>query len=116
MVTDPLKIRRNDPGRPEVCPVFKMHGAVNAARVPVIEEECRSGALGCVACKGELAERLNLTLQPVREKTRVARSLDRADRPRLGRRARSRHRDAHARACEAGDAFDHVISAARGLV
>ena len=68
MVTDPLKIRRNDPGRPEICPVFKTHGAVNAARVPVIEAECRSGALGCVACKSELAERLNLALQPIRDK------------------------------------------------
>ena len=68
MVTDPQKIRRNDPGRPEICPVFKLHGAVNVARVPAIEEECRSGALGCVACKGELAERLNLALQPVRDK------------------------------------------------
>jgi tryptophanyl-tRNA synthetase len=68
MITDPLKVRRNDPGRPEICPVFKIHGAVNAARVAVIENECRTGELGCVACKGELAERLNLTLQPIRDK------------------------------------------------
>ncbi len=68
MVTDPQKIRRNDPGRPEICPVFKLQTAVNAARVPAIEAECRSGELGCVACKGELAERLNLTLQPIRDR------------------------------------------------
>jgi tryptophanyl-tRNA synthetase len=68
MLTDPLKVRRNDPGRPEICPVFKIHGAVNAARVPVIAGECRTGELGCVACKSELAERLNLTLQPIRDK------------------------------------------------
>jgi tryptophanyl-tRNA synthetase len=68
MVTDPQKVRRNDPGRPEICPVFKLQGAVNAARVPAIEEACRSGELGCVACKGELAERLNLTLQPIRDR------------------------------------------------
>ena len=68
MVTDPLKVRRHDPGRPEVCPVFALHGVVNAARVPVIADECRSGALGCVDCKGELAERLNAYLVPVRER------------------------------------------------
>ncbi|MBD5654099.1 MAG: hypothetical protein IAI50_02825 [Candidatus Eremiobacteraeota bacterium] len=66
MLTDPLKVRRHDPGRPEVCPVFKLHGIVNEARVPAIESECRSGALGCVDCKSELAERLNAFLEPVR--------------------------------------------------
>jgi tryptophanyl-tRNA synthetase len=68
MVTDPLKVRRHDPGRPEVCPVFALHGVVNGARVPVIAAECRSGELGCVDCKGELAERLNAYLLPVRER------------------------------------------------
>ncbi len=66
MITDPLKIRRNDPGRPEICPVFALHHLSNAARVPLIEEACRSGALGCVACKGELAETMNAWLAPVR--------------------------------------------------
>ena len=68
MVTDPLKIRRHDPGRPEICPVFKLHGIVNAARQPEIEAECRTGALGCVDCKSECAERLNGYLRPVRER------------------------------------------------
>jgi tryptophanyl-tRNA synthetase len=66
MVTDPLKIRRNDPGRPEICPVFALHHLANAARVPAIEASCRTGALGCVACKSELAETLNAWLAPVR--------------------------------------------------
>jgi tryptophanyl-tRNA synthetase len=66
MVTDPLKIRRNDPGRPDICPVFALHHLSNAARLPAIDEACRSGALGCVACKGELAESLNAWLAPVR--------------------------------------------------
>ncbi len=68
MITDPLKVRRHDPGRPEVCPVFALHGIVNAARVPAIAEGCRSGALGCVDCKGELAEHTNAFLAPVRER------------------------------------------------
>jgi len=66
MVTDPLKIRRNDPGRPEICPVFALHHLANRARVAAIDEDCRSGALGCVACKGELAEALNAWLAPLR--------------------------------------------------
>ena len=68
MVTDPLKIRRHDPGRPEICPVFKLHEIVNVPRVPVIATGCRSGALGCVDCKSECAEALNLYLRPVRER------------------------------------------------
>ena len=67
-VTDPLNIRRNDPGRPEICPVFALHHLSNAARVPEIREGCASGALGCVACKTELAESLNAFLRPVRER------------------------------------------------
>ncbi len=66
MITDPLKVRRHDPGRPEICPVFSLQKIVNAARVPWIDENCRTGALGCVDCKSELAEKLNEFLQPVR--------------------------------------------------
>jgi tryptophanyl-tRNA synthetase len=68
MVTDPLKVRRHDPGRPEICPVFSLQKIVNEPRVPWIEENCRSGALGCVDCKSELAEKLNGYLRPMRER------------------------------------------------
>jgi len=68
MVTDPQKVRRHDPGRPEICPVFKLHGIVNEARVPAIDADCRSGALGCVDCKSELALKLNEYLRPIRER------------------------------------------------
>lgn len=74
-ITDPLKVRRNDPGRPEICPVFALHHYSNAARVPEIREECASGALGCVACKTELAETINAYLRPARERRAT---LDRA--------------------------------------
>jgi tryptophanyl-tRNA synthetase len=68
MLTDPQKVRRNDPGRPEICPVFALHKVSNPARVAWIEENCRSGALGCVSCKAELAEKLNDSLAPIRER------------------------------------------------
>jgi tryptophanyl-tRNA synthetase len=68
MITDPLKVRRHDPGRPEICPVFKLHGIVNAPRVPAIDAECRTGALGCVDCKSECAAAMEHFLRPVRER------------------------------------------------
>jgi tryptophanyl-tRNA synthetase len=68
MITDPQKVRRHDPGNPDICPVFSLHRVVNAARVPWIDENCRTGALGCVDCKAEAAERLNAFMAPVRER------------------------------------------------
>lgn len=80
MLTDPLKIRRNDPGRPEICPVYKLQTMVNAPRVEPIGAECRSGALGCVACKTELAEALNVHLAPLRDRrSRLAADPERLD-------------------------------------
>ena len=80
MLTDPQKVRRNDPGRPEICPVFTLHKMVNTARTEPIAVECRSGALGCVACKTELAETLNAQLAPMRERrTELANDTARLD-------------------------------------
>lgn len=67
-VTDPLKVRKNDPGRPEICLVFTYHQKFNAAEAPQIEADCRSGALGCVECKARIAARIADTLAPIREK------------------------------------------------
>ncbi len=50
-VTDPKKIRRNDPGRPEVCNVFTYQKKFNDAKIEEIDAGCRSGELGCVDCK-----------------------------------------------------------------
>ncbi|WP_438318957.1 tryptophan--tRNA ligase [Candidatus Caldatribacterium sp. SIUC1] len=65
MFTDPEKIRRNDPGHPERCNVFTFHRATGNARAEEIERDCRSGALGCVTCKQELAERLIQFLEAI---------------------------------------------------
>lgn len=67
-ITDPLKIRRGDPGHPEICNVFTYHRKFNPEQVPGIERDCKSGALGCVACKQNLSEKLALYLEPFREK------------------------------------------------
>jgi tryptophanyl-tRNA synthetase len=68
MVTDPLKIRRGDPGRPEICPLYAMWKFVNPLRVDAVAAECRSGALGCVQDKTDFAEQLNEYLRPVRRR------------------------------------------------
>jgi tryptophanyl-tRNA synthetase len=68
MVTDPLKIRRHDPGRPEICPVFKLQEIANKPRVTAIADTCRSGALGCVDCKSECAAAVEELLRPLRER------------------------------------------------
>ncbi len=55
MYTDPEKIRKNDPGHPERCNVYTFQGVAGNPRMREIENDCRSGILGCVACKQELA-------------------------------------------------------------
>ncbi len=67
-VTDPNKIRRNDPGNPAICPIFHLWPLVKSAHVPLVDRECRSGALGCVQDKSDLAEALNAYLRPIRER------------------------------------------------
>jgi tryptophanyl-tRNA synthetase len=66
-VTDPQKIRRNDPGRPEVCLVYVYHQRFNGAEAEEIGAGCRAGSLGCVECKKRIADRIAATLTPFRE-------------------------------------------------
>ena len=67
-VTDPLKVRKNDPGRPEVCLVYTYHQKFNPPGTQQIETDCRSGALGCVECKNRISTIIADTLAPIREK------------------------------------------------
>ena len=67
-VTDPQKIRRNDPGRPEICLIFSYHKKFNTEEIPEIETGCRSGDLGCVDCKMKCASKLSLFLEPIIQK------------------------------------------------
>lgn len=69
-VTDPLKVRRNDPGRPDICLVFGYHQKFNEAEVPEIRSGCESGALGCVDCKKRCAEQIIEHLAPIHERRR----------------------------------------------
>jgi tryptophanyl-tRNA synthetase len=67
-VTDPEKVRRNDPGHPDICNVFAYHQKFNSEEVPQIEKDCKSGALGCVDCKKNCATKIADFFGPHREK------------------------------------------------
>ncbi|MFC1565242.1 hypothetical protein ACFL6G_09920 [candidate division KSB1 bacterium] len=56
-----------DPGHPEVCLVYNLHEKFNSGEIEAIETDCRSGVLGCVACKENLAEKLIGFLEPFRK-------------------------------------------------
>lgn len=67
MVTDPARMRRTDPGNPDVCNVYSLHKIFTAAEeVTNIDLECRRAGIGCVQCKQQLAQNLNLHLEPFR--------------------------------------------------
>jgi tryptophanyl-tRNA synthetase len=66
MVTDPARIRKDDPGHPEVCTVYTFHGFYNQAEQAAIGEACRKGEIGCGQCKVRLTEKLNQFLAPIR--------------------------------------------------
>lgn len=67
-ITDPQKIRRNDPGHPDICNVFAFHKKFNAPEVKSIENDCKSGVLGCVDCKKNCAAKIASYFEPHREK------------------------------------------------
>jgi tryptophanyl-tRNA synthetase len=67
-VTDPQKVRRGDPGRPEVCLVYTYHQKYSPAEVEMIDRDCRSGALGCVDCKLKAVNHIAESLAPMQEK------------------------------------------------
>jgi tryptophanyl-tRNA synthetase len=69
MMTDPQRVRRTDPGRPEICPVFAYHLLFSAPDVIHWSEQgCRAAAIGCVECKRAMAESLVRWIAPVQQR------------------------------------------------
>lgn len=68
MITDPARIRKDDPGHPEVCTVFSFHKVFNENEVTEIEGQCRGGKIGCVQCKKNLANKMVEHLEPIYER------------------------------------------------
>lgn len=65
MVTDPARIRKTDPGNPDICTVYNYHGFYNESEKEKIGVCCRKGEIGCGECKKILAEKMNTILAPI---------------------------------------------------
>src|SRR5579863_7555048 len=69
MVTDPARVRRTDPGNPDVCPVGDLHKIFSDnATIAKVNEGCRSAGIGCIECKGWAADALVKVLTPIQER------------------------------------------------
>jgi tryptophanyl-tRNA synthetase len=67
-VTDPNKVRKGDPGNPDICLVYSYHKKFNPDEITEIESGCRSGALGCFDCKMKCSSKISDFIEPIREK------------------------------------------------
>jgi len=71
MVTDPARVRRSDPGNPDVCPVGDLHKIFSTKdKIAKVNEGCRSAGIGCIECKGWAADSLVKLLNPMQERRR----------------------------------------------
>jgi tryptophanyl-tRNA synthetase len=69
MVTDPARVRRSDPGNPDVCPVGDLHKIFSdRATLTKVDAGCRSAGIGCIECKGWVADALVQILNPMQER------------------------------------------------
>ncbi len=68
-VTDPKRIRKTDPGTPEVCNIYHLHKAFSPpATVEHVALQCSTAGWGCIDCKKVLAESMETELVPIRRK------------------------------------------------
>ncbi len=68
MITDPARIKKNDPGHPEICSVFAYHKIYSPAKFAETEKLCRSGSIGCTECKKSLSGAVIDSLKDIRKK------------------------------------------------
>jgi tryptophanyl-tRNA synthetase len=68
-VTDPKRVRRTDPGTPEVCNIYHLHKAFSpAATIDHVAVQCSTAGWGCIDCKKVLLESMERELGPIRER------------------------------------------------
>ncbi|MFH1541752.1 MAG: tryptophan--tRNA ligase [bacterium] len=68
MFTDPQRVKKNDPGHPDGCPVYGFYNVFAKDKTDIVSTECRAAKRGCVDCKKELAEVLLDYLAPLHQK------------------------------------------------
>ena len=69
MTTDTARVRRNDPGNPDVCPVYKLHEIYSDEETKSwVREGCTSAGIGCIDCKNPLIDAVLEEQQPIRER------------------------------------------------
>ena len=69
MLTDPARVRRSDPGNPDVCPVGDLHKIFSdSSTLANVYEGCRAASIGCIECKGWAADSLVSILTPMQER------------------------------------------------
>ena len=69
MKTDPARVRRDDRGNPDVCPVFALHQIYTSDEVRAwAANGCRTAGIGCLECKGPLIDAINAEQAPIRER------------------------------------------------
>ncbi len=74
-VTDPKRVRRTDPGTPEVCNIYHLHRGFNPPEtVALVERECRSAGWGCIDCKRVLFDGMERALAPIRARAEALRA------------------------------------------
>jgi tryptophanyl-tRNA synthetase len=71
MVTDPARIRRDDPGNPDVCPVFDLHKVFSSDETQQrAAEGCRTASIGCIECKSWVADAIVEKIAPIQQHRR----------------------------------------------
>ncbi len=69
MVTDPARVRRTDPGNPQVCPVYSLHKIYSPPeKIKEVEVGCTTAGIGCIQCKGWVADNLITQIKPLQER------------------------------------------------
>ena len=71
MPTDPARVRRTDPGNPEVCPVWQFHQVYSDDTIRAwVQQGCRSAGIGCLECKQPIVDAVRAELEPIQQRAR----------------------------------------------
>ena len=71
MPTDPARVRRNDPGDPEKCPVWKLHQVYSSEDIKSqVAEGCKTASIGCIDCKQYIVDAIIEELKPIQRRVK----------------------------------------------